>query len=279
MWLAGCTLLICGLFVVFPSVNWQDFSLSPFWTWLSSIASSKISLSSYHYLWALHCQWQISENGNILPGNVSDGAHWCCLCGQTGIAVLGHSWPCVRVCLADYWTWVLLWMILLQNEFGRSLQKAGWQKGFQSKAAALGDIYSEILSLPCFCRWLVSFVFLFYSEFIEGFTGRAPSAITFKTATWSMVAVRKASGSDTVACSQGFHPSPFCFCAMKIWIWFVISPLLSTTSLLHIHPEILVVPGKASGTSHLLCGIHFFPAFFFFFFPKGKVNFSNSEEG
>lgn len=35
-------LLIYGFFVLFPSVNWQDFSLNPSRTWLSSISSSKI---------------------------------------------------------------------------------------------------------------------------------------------------------------------------------------------------------------------------------------------
>lgn len=191
-----------------------------------------------HYLWVPRCWYQISENGNILPGNESDAAHSCCLSGQTGIAVLCCS--CGRMCLTVYSTWVLLCMIPLLNEFGRVLQEAGWQEGFQREAAAFGIICSEILCLPCFCCCLVCCVFLFHSELTEGFAGRAPSAITFKAATWSTVAVRKAlSGSDMVAYSQGFHPSPFFICAMKIWIQFVISPLLSTASVLHIHPEIM----------------------------------------
>lgn len=138
----------------------------------------------------------------------------------------------------------------------------------QGSSPWAGGVCSEILSLPCFCCWLVSCVFFFYSEFIEGFAGRAPSAITFKTATWSTVAVRKAtlwkwhggtqlrisSLSLLFLCNENLNlicnfPTPFYNVSAPHPPWG-----LGGSS----HE----VPGKASGTSHLLCGIHFFPAFF-----------------
>lgn len=76
-------------------------------------------------------------------------------------------------------------MILLVNEFGRAWQQAGLQEGLPSKATAPW-VFVVIARKFCPCLALViglfTHVFLFCSKFIEGFAGRAPSAITFKAA-------------------------------------------------------------------------------------------------
>lgn len=154
-----------------------------------------------------------------------------------------------------------------QMNLGECCRKQGGRKVSRTRQQPLG-IFAQKFS-PCLAFVVVSSVFLFYSEFIEGFAGRVPSAITFKTATCSVVAVRKATlwkwhGGTQSRISSLLSLLFLCNENLNLICNFL-TPFYNASAP-HPHWDCLSssleVPGKASGPSHLPCGIHFFPAFF-----------------
>lgn len=190
----------------------------------------------------------------FLPENASYAVHLCCLAGQIQIAVLDCSWPCGRMCLAVYWTWMLLWMILLVliNEFGRVLQKVGWQEGFRSKQQPCGYLW----------WWLGSFVLALLLSL-------ACSCMYFHFAQSSLRALLESpitSRSDTVAHGWGFRPSPFSqhslFMQWKSGFNLYFCPPFQNVSAPHppwgLGASYDEVQGKTGCC--LCCGTHFFSA-------------------
>lgn len=160
----GCTLLIYGLAVVFLSVNWQDFSLSPIWTWLSSIDSSKnfSELTS----WSIICERFTAGSRYLkmetfcLEMRVMLHTRFAWLDKQNcSSRLLLTLWLDVPHCLLNLGAAMndpackLIWETIAEGRVAGRFPEQG--------SSPWGDVCSEILPLPCFCRWLVSCVFFF----------------------------------------------------------------------------------------------------------------------